>query len=140
MILGNEANIGLIYYGPKWSWAEMVMGRNGHGPKWLWAEMTRNPLRQSALSRLWNLGLSGYPSLGLLGNSTCQSVQVAALPLLSADYGTSGYPVIECPLLFTAFSVDQQPVGRTNGHKQLLYTISPNSISPNKQFNPQIRP
>ena len=44
MILGYEANIGLIYYGPKWSWAEMVMGRNGHGPKWLWAEMTRNPL------------------------------------------------------------------------------------------------
>ena len=43
MILGYEANIGLIYYGPKWSWAEMVMGRNGHGPKWLWAEMTRNP-------------------------------------------------------------------------------------------------
>ena len=42
MILGDEANIGLIYYGPKWSWAEMVMGRNGHGPKWLWAEMTRN--------------------------------------------------------------------------------------------------
>ena len=42
MILGYEANIGLIYYGPKWSWAEMVMGRNGHGPKWLWAEMTRN--------------------------------------------------------------------------------------------------
>ena len=42
MILGCEANIGLIYYGPKWSWAEMVMGRNGHGPKWLWAEMTRN--------------------------------------------------------------------------------------------------
>ena len=41
MILGYEANIGLIYYGPKWSWAEMVMGRNGHGPKWLWAEMTR---------------------------------------------------------------------------------------------------
>ena len=34
--------MGLIYYGPKWSWAEMVMGRNGHGPKWLWAEMTRN--------------------------------------------------------------------------------------------------
>ena len=33
MILGYEANIGLIYYGPKWSWAEMVMaeivmGRN----------------------------------------------------------------------------------------------------------------
>ena len=43
MILGYEANIGLIYYGPKWSWAEIVMGRNGHGPKWLWAEMTRNP-------------------------------------------------------------------------------------------------
>ena len=43
MILGYEANIGLIYYGSKWSWAEMVMGRNGHGPKWLWAEMTRNP-------------------------------------------------------------------------------------------------
>ena len=43
MILGYEANIGLIYYGPKWSWAEMVMGRNGHGPKRLWAEMTRNP-------------------------------------------------------------------------------------------------
>ena len=42
MILGYEANIGLIYYGPKRSWAEMVMGRNGHGPKWLWAEMTRN--------------------------------------------------------------------------------------------------
>ena len=42
MILGYEANIGLIYYGPKWSWAEMVMGRNGHGPKRLWAEMTRN--------------------------------------------------------------------------------------------------
>ena len=42
MILGYEANIGLIYYGPKWSWAEMVMGRNGHGPKWLWAETTRN--------------------------------------------------------------------------------------------------
>ena len=42
MILGYEANIGLIFYGPKWSWAEMVMGRNGHGPKWLWAEMTRN--------------------------------------------------------------------------------------------------
>ena len=42
MILGYEANIGLIYYGPKWSWAEMVMGRNGHGPKLLWAEMTRN--------------------------------------------------------------------------------------------------
>ena len=40
MILGYEANIGLIYYRPKWSWAEMVMGRNGHGPKWLWAEMT----------------------------------------------------------------------------------------------------
>ena len=37
-----NANIGLIYYGPKWSWAEMVLGRNGHGPKWLWAEMTRN--------------------------------------------------------------------------------------------------
>ena len=45
MILGYEANIGLIYYGPKWSWAEMVMGRNGHGPKWLWAEMTRNPAK-----------------------------------------------------------------------------------------------
>ena len=44
MILGYEANIGLIYYGPKWSWAEMVMGRNGHGPKWLWAEMTRNQM------------------------------------------------------------------------------------------------
>ena len=42
MLLGYEANIGSIYYGPKWSWAEMVMGRNGHGPKWLWAEMTRN--------------------------------------------------------------------------------------------------
>ena len=28
MILGYEANIGLIYYGPKWSWAEMVMGQN----------------------------------------------------------------------------------------------------------------
>ena len=42
MILGYEANIGLIYYGSKWSWAEMVMGRNGHGPKWLWAKMTRN--------------------------------------------------------------------------------------------------
>ena len=42
MILGYEANIGLIYYGPKWLWAEMVMCRNGHGPKWLWAEMTRN--------------------------------------------------------------------------------------------------
>ena len=28
MILCYEANIGLIYYGPKWSWAEMVMGRN----------------------------------------------------------------------------------------------------------------
>ena len=42
MILGYEANIGLINYGPKWSWAEMVIGRNGHGPKWLWAEMTRN--------------------------------------------------------------------------------------------------
>ena len=28
MILGYEAYIGLIYYGPKWSWAEMVMGRN----------------------------------------------------------------------------------------------------------------
>ena len=41
-MLGYEANVGLIYYGPKWSWAEMVMGRNGHGPKWLWAEMTRN--------------------------------------------------------------------------------------------------
>ena len=39
MILGYDANIGLIYYGPKWSWAEMVMGRNGHGPKWLWAEI-----------------------------------------------------------------------------------------------------
>ena len=47
MILGNEANIGLIYYGPKWSWAEMVMGRNGHGPKWLWAEMTRNLIDDS---------------------------------------------------------------------------------------------
>ena len=43
MILGYEANIGLINYRPKWSWAEMVMGRNGHGPKWLWAEMTQNP-------------------------------------------------------------------------------------------------
>ena len=42
MILVYEANIGLIYHGPKWSCAEMVMGRNGHGPKWLWAEMTRN--------------------------------------------------------------------------------------------------
>ena len=40
-MLGYEANIELIYYGPKWSWAEMVMGRNGHGPKWLWAEMIR---------------------------------------------------------------------------------------------------
>ena len=40
-----EANIGLIYYGPKWSWAEMVMDRYGHGPKWLWAEMTRNQLK-----------------------------------------------------------------------------------------------
>ena len=28
MILGYEANKGMIYYGPKWSWAEMVMGRN----------------------------------------------------------------------------------------------------------------
>ena len=27
-------------YGPKWLWAEMVMGRYCHGPKWLWAEMT----------------------------------------------------------------------------------------------------
>ena len=43
MILGYESNIGLTYYGPKWPWAEMVMGRNGNGPKWLWAEMTRNP-------------------------------------------------------------------------------------------------
>ena len=43
MILGFEANIGLIYYRPKWSWVEMVVGRNNHGPKWLWAEMTRNP-------------------------------------------------------------------------------------------------
>ena len=50
MILGNEANIGLIYYGPKWSWAEMVMGRNGHGPKWLWAEMTRNPNKYTEIS------------------------------------------------------------------------------------------
>ena len=32
MILGYEANLGLIYYGPKWSWAEMVMGRND--PDW----------------------------------------------------------------------------------------------------------
>ena len=44
MILGYEANIGLIYYGLKWSLAEMVMCRNGHRPKWLWAEMTRNPV------------------------------------------------------------------------------------------------
>ena len=42
MILGYEANIVLIFYGPIRSWAEMIMGRNGHGPKWLWAEMTRN--------------------------------------------------------------------------------------------------
>ena len=42
MIFGYEANIGLIYYMPKRSWVEMVMGRNGHGPKWLWAEMIRN--------------------------------------------------------------------------------------------------
>ena len=31
-----------IIYGPKWLWAEMVMGRFGYGPIWLWAEMTRN--------------------------------------------------------------------------------------------------
>ena len=30
----------VIIYGPKWLWAEMVMGRYCHGPKWLWAEMT----------------------------------------------------------------------------------------------------
>ena len=40
MVLGYETNIGLIYYGPKWSWAEMVMGRNDaesfelHLPLW----------------------------------------------------------------------------------------------------------
>ena len=51
MILGNEAHIGLIYYGPKWSWAEMVMGRNGHGPKCLWAEMTRNHLNRLLVKR-----------------------------------------------------------------------------------------
>ena len=30
----------VIIYGPKWLWAEMVMGRYCHGSKWLWAEMT----------------------------------------------------------------------------------------------------
>ena len=30
----------VIIYGPKYLWAEMVMGRYGHGPKWLWDEMT----------------------------------------------------------------------------------------------------
>ena len=38
-MLGYWANLALINYGPKWSWAEMVMGRNGYGPKWSWAEM-----------------------------------------------------------------------------------------------------
>ena len=33
----------VIIYGPKWLWAEMVMGRYCHGPKWLWAEMTSYP-------------------------------------------------------------------------------------------------
>ena len=55
MILGYDANKGLIYYGPKWSWAEMVMGRNGHGPKWLWAEMTRNRTKQLQMS-VYTLG------------------------------------------------------------------------------------
>ena len=32
-----------IIYGPKWLWAEMVMGRFAYWPIWLWAEMTRNP-------------------------------------------------------------------------------------------------
>ena len=35
-----------IIYGPKWLWAEMVMGRFGYGPIWLWAEMTRNQKTQ----------------------------------------------------------------------------------------------
>ena len=60
MILGYEANIRLIYYGPKWSWAEMVMGRNGHGRKWLWAEKTRN------LSAHNHFVLSPFLSIGYL--------------------------------------------------------------------------
>ena len=55
MILGYEANIGLIYYGPKWSLAEMVMGPNGHGPKWLWAEMTRNQMIRIILRKEINI-------------------------------------------------------------------------------------
>ena len=64
MILGYEANIGLIYYGPKWSWAEMVMGRNGHGPKWLWAEMTRNHALDSNAS-----------CLQVTGNQHCEKIE-----------------------------------------------------------------
>ena len=85
MILGYEANIGLIYYGPKWSWAEMVMGRNGHGPKWLWAEMTRNhpywpPVK--IINRLFGLEKARIsprlPRFKQGGNVTCSRPQQTA--------------------------------------------------------------
>ena len=49
IIRGYEADIGLIYYGPK-----MVMGRNGYGPKWSWAEMVmgRNDPESNSVVRL----------------------------------------------------------------------------------------
>ena len=38
--------IAILYYGPKWSGAGVVLGRIGHGLEWLLAEMTRNPVHR----------------------------------------------------------------------------------------------
>ena len=42
----------MIFYGPKWLWAEMVMGGNGYGPKWLWAEMTSDQLTNGTIGTI----------------------------------------------------------------------------------------
>ena len=87
--------IAIIYYGPKWSCAEMVMGPYGHGLKWLWAEMTRNDnqyLVYCNLKKLYRKHVQTRLSKPRIENTKCELSKIESSDVFVA------YALIDCCL------------------------------------------